>query len=87
MTKKHRRYLEEILSRPERTDVSWKEIERILAALGARIREGNFSRVRVELNGVRAVFQRPSADKETNRNAIVSCARLLREAKLDLNEI
>ena len=86
MTKKHRRYLEEILHRPERTDIPWKEIERILAALGARIREGNFSRVRVELNGVKAVFQRPAADK-TNRNAVVSFARLLREAKLDLNEI
>jgi hypothetical protein len=86
MTKKHRRYLEEILERPDRIDVSWKEIERILSALGARIREGNFSRVRVELNGVKAVFQRPSGDK-TNRNAIVSFARFLREAKLDLNEI
>lgn len=86
MTKKHRRYLEEILSRPERTDISWKEVERILAALGAKIREGNFSRVRVELNGVKAVFQRPSADK-TSRNALVSFARFLREAKLDLNEI
>jgi hypothetical protein len=86
MTKKHRRYLEEILSRPERSDVSWKEIERILAALGARIREGNFSRVRIELNGVKAVFQRPLGD-QTNRNATVSVARFLREVKLDLNEI
>lgn len=87
MTKKHRRFLEEILNNPERSNVPWKEAEKVLVALGARVREGNFSRARVELNGVKAVFQRPSADKITNKNAVVSLARFLREAKVDLNEI
>ena len=70
-----------------RSNISWKDAEKVLVALGARVREGNFSRARVELNGIKAVFQRPPADKHTNKKAIVSLARFLREAKVDLNEI
>jgi hypothetical protein len=87
MTRKQRQILTEIFSRPERCQISWKEAERLLVAVGAKVREGGFSRARVELNGVRAVFQRPSADNGTSGYLRVALARFLREAKISLNEI
>ena len=52
----------------------------MLKALGAEISEGNGSRVRVALNGVRAVFHRPHPHKETDKGAIVSMRKFLTEA-------
>ena len=39
--------------------------------LGAEISEGNGSRVRVALRGVRAVFHRPRPEKDPDRGAVV----------------
>ena len=54
----------------------------MLKALGAEITEGNGSRVRVSLNGVRAVFHRPHPRKETDKGAIVFLRQFLIEAKV-----
>ena len=43
----------------------------------------NGSRVRVALNGVRAVFHRPHPRKETDRGAVVSIRRFLTEAGIE----
>jgi len=51
-----------------------------LKTLGAEISGGNDSRVRVALNGVRAVFHRPHPQKETDKGAVVSMRRFLKEA-------
>jgi hypothetical protein len=56
------------------------EVESMLVALGAKITEGRGSRVRIALNGVRAVFHRPHPRKETDKGAIVSMRRFLIEA-------
>lgn len=42
--------------------------------------EGNSSRVRIALNDVRAVFHRPHPHKETDKGAVVSVRRFLKEA-------
>ena len=52
----------------------------MLNALGAKISEGNGSRVRIALNNIRAVFHRPHPKKETDKGAIVSMRRFLKEA-------
>jgi hypothetical protein len=52
----------------------------LLIALGAEISEGNGSRVRIALNGIRAVFHRPHPQKETDKGAIISMRRFLKEA-------
>lgn len=49
----------------------------MLTALGAEITEGRGSRVRVYLNGVRAVFHRPHPQKETDKGAVKSVRRFL----------
>ena len=47
-------------------------IESLLLALGVEITEGKGSRVRVHLNGRKAVFQRPHPRKETIKAAVES---------------
>lgn len=58
----------------------WKDIEALLISLGAELSEGSGSRVRIALNGIRAVFHRPHPKKETDKGALVSMRRLLTEA-------
>ena len=52
----------------------------MLKSFGAEITEGAGSRVRIALNGVRAVFHRPHPQKETDRGAVNSIQRFLVEA-------
>jgi hypothetical protein len=49
----------------------------------AEISEGRGSRVRIALNGVRAVFHRPHPQKETDKGAVVSMRRFLTEAGVE----
>jgi len=49
-----------------------------LVALDAEISEGRGSRIRVALNGIRMVFQRPHPKKETDKGAIKSVQRFLK---------
>jgi len=69
MNKKQRRTLKRIFEKPERSDISWLDIESIFTALGADISEGRGSRVRVALKEVRAVFHRPHPNRITNKGA------------------
>ena len=80
MSKKHRRTLMAVFADPVRSDIPWHEIETMLEAAGAEITEGEGSRVRIALNGVRAVFHRPHPQKETDKGAARSMRRFLTEA-------
>ncbi|HCS54518.1 MAG TPA: hypothetical protein DIW81_23530 [Planctomycetaceae bacterium] len=57
-----------------------KNSGRMLNSTGAEITEGAGSRVRIALNGVRAIFHRPHPQKETDKGAIKSMRRFLIEA-------
>lgn len=80
MDSKHRKTLEAIFAKPERANILWRDVEALFTALGAEISEGNGSRVRVALQGVRAVFHRPHPRKETNKGAVKSVRRFLEAA-------
>ncbi len=82
MNKKHRKTLEAIFDTPIRSDIEWKAIEALFKALGGEISEGSGSRVRIALNGVRAVFHRPHPKKETDKGVIKSVRRYLKEAEV-----
>ena len=84
MNSRHRKTLDALYERPERADIVWREIEVLLLALGAEVSEGNGSRVRVALNGVRAVFHRPHPQRETDKGAVKSVRRFLQEAGIEL---
>jgi hypothetical protein len=80
MGKKHQRTLEAIFAEPVLANVNWSDIEAMLEAWGAEISEGRGSRVRIALNGARAVFHRPHPQKETDKGALRSMRRFLTEA-------
>ena len=80
MNQKHRRTLEAVFEDPVRSNIPWRDIETMLKAAGADISEGAGSRIRVVLNGVRAVFHRPHPKKETDKGAVRSVRRFLTEA-------
>ncbi len=82
MNKKHQKTLESIFKRPVPSNVRWDGIEALLESLGAEISEGSGSRVRIALNGVRAVFHRPHPKREVDKGALVSMRRFLEEAKV-----
>lgn len=75
---KHERTLQAIFEK--KASIPWVDIEAMLKNFGAEITEGRGSRVRVFLRGVRAVFHRPHPQKETDRGAVASMQRFLREA-------
>lgn len=80
MNKKHQKTLQQIFQNSVHAGVVWRDIEAMLNALGAEISEGNGSRVRIALNNIRAVFHRPHPQKETDKGAIISMRRFLKEA-------
>ncbi len=82
MKKKNRRTLDRIRERPDGSDILWKDIERLIVALGGEISEGRGSRVRIYLNGVRAVFHRPHPERVTDKGAVTSMRRFLKEAEV-----
>jgi hypothetical protein len=80
---RHRLTLAAIFSDPVRASIPWKDVEALFRALGATLSEGRGSRIRVELQGVEAVFHRPHPQQETDRGAVKSVRRFLREAGVE----
>jgi hypothetical protein len=83
---RHHKTLRILFENPIRSDIEWAEIENLLLALGAELREGRGSRVRIYLNGVRAVFHRPHPQKEADKGAIKSMRRFMTEAGIPERE-
>lgn len=86
LSSKHRKTLAAVFEDPVRSNVAWSDVEALLRALGAEVSEGRDSRVRVYLGGVRAVFHRPHPEKETDKGALKSVRRFLREAGVEPEE-
>jgi len=87
MNKKHHKILEMIFERPIRSNIRWKDIEALLVALGAEISEGNGSRVRISLKGIRAVFHRPHPTGDTDKGALLSMRKFLQNSGVNNDEI
>ena len=80
MNSKQKSVYEMIFKDPVQSNIEWRDIENLLTSLGAVISEGNGSRVRIELNGIRAVFHRPHPEKVTDKGAIKSMRKFLENA-------
>ncbi len=78
VNRKHAATLERIFARPSRANVRWADVEALFRALGATISEGRGSRIRVEIEGHRAVFHRPHPSPYTDKGAL-SAVRLFLE--------
>ena len=80
LSRRHLTTLDAVFDTPVRASIPWRDIEALFVACGAEVSEGQGSRVRVALNGVRAVFHRPHPQKETDKGAVMSVRRFLMEA-------
>jgi hypothetical protein len=83
MQEKHINTLRSVFKKPVPSGILWKDIEAMLKAQGADISEGAGSRVRIQLNGVRAVFHRPHPRKEADKGAVASMKRFLTTAGVE----
>jgi HicA toxin of bacterial toxin-antitoxin, len=86
LNSKHLRLLRAVFHCPVRADVQWTEVEPLLIALGAELSEGRGSRVRIYLNGIRAVLYRPHPQKEIDKGALKAVRGLLAEAGIKPEE-
>ena len=80
---RHRRTFHAIFEKPTRSNILWSDIEKLFIALGARMDEGNGSRIRVKLNE----FHRPHPRKEADKGAVGSARQFLTDAEVNEDEI
>ena len=80
MNNKHRKTLVAIFANPVNASIVWADIESLFVACGAKVKEGNGSRVRVKLNGVLATFHRPHPQPTTDKGAVKSVREFLEYA-------
>ncbi|MNF00043.1 hypothetical protein D3C81_1496060 [compost metagenome] len=83
MNSKQRATLEAVFSAPIPSSLEWVRIESLLIAVGAKVIEGNGSRVRFELNGVIASFHRPHPAKEAKPYQVRDARAFLEQAGIE----
>lgn len=77
MNSKQAKTLETIFTDPVPSDLKWREIEALLLYLGAEIKEGRGSRVRVFLQGEVGIFHQPHPTNRTVCRCAVKDIRVL----------
>ncbi len=87
MNKKQRLTLAKLFEKPERSDITWADIEGLFNALGAELSEGRGSRIRVAYKGFKAVFHRPHPGPDANKSTVKSVRRFLEETGVNDNGI
>jgi hypothetical protein len=80
LNSKQRKTLVDIFTTPIKSDILWKNVESLFVALGGEVSQGRGSRVRVLLNGVRAVFHQPHPQREAPRGTIKGVRDFLESA-------
>jgi hypothetical protein len=86
MNSKQRQTLEDVFFQPVRSGIRWADIENLLIAVGATIKEAEGSRITVTLNEVYAVFHRPHPRPTTDKGAVKSVRRFLINAGVSPDE-
>jgi hypothetical protein len=84
MNSKQKKTLESLFKYPIQANILWSDIESLLIALGGEISEGAGSRIRIKLNGIRAIFHRPHPQRTTDKGAVNSMKRFLENAGVKL---
>jgi len=76
--------MEMVFKNPVQSNIPWTDIVGLFDALGAEISNSSGSRVRIKLNGQRAVFHRPHPQRTTDKGAVNSVRRFLENAGVKL---
>lgn len=77
MHSKQRKTLAANFARPTSASIPFRDIESLLLALGATLREGEGSRIRIELMGESWFCHRPHPDGQARRYPIEEVRELL----------
>ena len=83
MGAKHRKTLEAIFSHPTPGCLEWRKIEALFVAVGAKVIEGNGSRVSFIINDEKGDFHRPHPGKEAKRYQIRNAKTFLARAGVE----
>jgi hypothetical protein len=77
MKTKHLKTLKAVFTKPTPSGIVFADLEALVLALGGAVREGDGSRVVLELNGKRLYPHRPHPGKEAKRYQIEELRTLL----------
>jgi len=83
LNNKHKKTLRAVFDNPVRSNIVWKDIERLFTAFGATVSQREGSRVAVLLNDVAAVFHEPHPEKETDKGAVKAVREFLKKAGVE----
>lgn len=67
MKAKYRKTLSAIFAKPTKANIKFSDIESLIEVLGGKVREGDGSRVVLELSGTREYAHRPHPGKEAKK--------------------
>jgi len=79
MNNKNRATLEAVFSQPTKASLKWSDIESLLVSVGAAVKEGEGSRVRITKGRNVLTAHRPHPGKEAKRYQVID-ARIFLEA-------
>ena len=79
MKRKHTRILQRIFARPVNGNIKWSDIESLFLELGAGVTEREGSCIGVVLFGNIRVFHRPHPSPNTDKGAVESIRKWLKE--------
>jgi len=82
MNNKQRNTLKAIFTNPVAANLEFKRIESLFLALGAKLIEGDGSRVRFVLNNVVVTFHRPHPNKEAKPYQVRDARSFLKQAEV-----
>jgi hypothetical protein len=79
MKRTHQKTLEAAFAHPTSANIAWKDIEALLAGLGAEVSEREGSRVAIVLFNEVRVFHRPHPSPKTDKGAVASVRKWLEQ--------
>ena len=79
MNKRHQKTLEAVFKMPVTANLEWRRLEALFLALGAKVIEGEGSRVRFELHNAIITFHRPHPQKEAKPYQVRDARRFLEQ--------
>ena len=78
MKAKHRKTIAAIFTKPTKANINFCDVESLIEALGGEVREGDGSRVVLELSGTREYAHRPHPGKEAKKYIVERIREWLR---------
>ena len=79
MKGKHKKMLNAIFAKPTKANIKFKDIESLIIALGGEVREGEGSRIVLDLSGSRKYAHRPHPGKESKKYQVEEIRHWLQE--------